>query len=95
VRNVFVVFAFILTSCYSSTVYTPHASYTEAEVNLVFDKEGFRGVNGWVWQLGTLVYECDKNFKCTFYGWPEEEDMLEEWDWILNNQPPRRNTPNN
>lgn len=82
-----------LSACYSSTVYTPHASYTEAEVNLVFDRKGFRGVNGWVWQLGTVVYECNRKFKCKYYGWPEEEDILEEWGWILGNQDQRRNTP--
>lgn len=72
----------LLLSCYSSTVYKPDISYTEAEVNIVFDKKGFRELNGWVWQLGTLVFEYGED-KLGICGWPEEKDTFEEWLYLI------------
>ena len=75
--------AFLLTSCYSYSVYEPSLDYTEAEVAVVFDRDGFRGVWGWAWQMGTLVFEYDRYKKWALYGWSEEVDLLEEWMYIL------------
>lgn len=65
-------------SCISSTIYQPDIEYTEVEVNIVFDSEGFRGINGWIWQVGTLVYSYDRYGGFSISGWPEEIDNLEE-----------------
>lgn len=75
--------AFLLSSCYSYTTYEPKIKYTEAEVDVVFDRDGFRGVQGWAWQVGTLCFKYDRYKKWSIYGWPEELSLLEEWMYIL------------
>ncbi len=86
--------AFLLSSCYSYSVYEPSLEHTEAEVNVVFDREGFRGIQGWAWQVGTLSFEYDRYKKWTVYGWPGEVDMLEDWMYIIGgSQGPRIKSP--
>ena len=75
--------AFLLTSCYSYSAYKPDVRYTEAEINFVFDRDGFRGINGWIWQVGTLCFEYDRYKKWSIYGWAEEVDSFEEWVYII------------
>ena len=92
-KIIFLVVAFLLISCYSSTTYKPALEYTEAEVSVVFDHKGFRGIHGWGWQLNTLCFEYDRYNKWALFGWPEEVDMEEEWAYILGNidSPPPKN----
>jgi hypothetical protein len=92
-RKLVFILAFLLTSCYSSTIYKPELRYTEAEVSIVFDRKGFRGIRSWGWQVGTLCIDYDRYKKWSIYGWPEEVDMLEEWIYILGETdfPPPKN----
>lgn len=92
-RYFIIVFIYLLTSCYSSTTYKPALEYTEAEINIIFDRKGLRGIHGWGWQVGTLCFEYDRYKKWSVYGWPEEIDMMEEWAYILGgtDSPPPRN----
>ena len=92
-KAVFLTFFLFFSACHSYSVYRPEIRYTEAEINLVFDSSGFRGINGWVWQLGTLCYAYDRYDWWSIQGWKEQVDILEEWSYILgeNKNPPPRN----
>lgn len=85
---------FLLSSCYSYSTYKPQLEYTEAEVSIVFDRKGFRGINGWGWQMGTLCFEYDRYNRWGLYGWPEGIDPFEEWIFILAEEKgPKINSP--
>jgi hypothetical protein len=72
-----------LSACLSTTVEFPTWKYTEAEVSVVFDRRGFRGVEGWGWQVGTLCFSYDRYKGFKVYGWEEDIDKWELWYYTI------------